>query len=135
MTRPSGRLRYTVCIDFDGTVVDHAFPEIGTLKPGAKEAIQKIHKHYAVVISSCRSSALFRKPNPEICIPDQGAPDGRDYIEEMRSFLLANEIPFDRIDMGDEGKVVAVAYIDDRGMRFTDNWREISEELCHLRNA
>lgn len=34
----------TVAIDFDGTIVDDNFPEIGELKPFAKEAINTIAK-------------------------------------------------------------------------------------------
>lgn len=121
--------RYTICIDFDGTIVDHAFPEIGALKPGAREAITRLHQHYRIVISSCRSSALFKQKDPPIQIPGQGAPDGRDYNNEMHDFLIANGIPFDRIDMGDEGKIVAVAYIDDKGIRFDNNWNEIADQI------
>lgn len=123
--------RYTICIDFDGTIVEHAFPEIGALKPGAKEAITRLHKHYRIVISSCRSSALFKQKNPPIQIPGQGAPDGRDYTMEMYDFLLTNGIPFDGIDFGDQGKIVAVAYIDDKGIRYNNNWPEIANELLH----
>lgn len=121
--------RYTVCVDFDGTIVDHAFPEIGQLKPGVREALQRLNARFDVVISSCRASALFRRPNAEKAIPDQFPADGRDYVAEMEAFLKREEIPYSRIDRGDEGKVVAVAYIDDRGIRFEDNWDTIVARL------
>ena len=111
-------MKPTISVDFDGTICEHKFPSIGPLKPGAKEALQKLSKKYTIVISSCRGSKLFNrrfKDNP--------------YIEEMREFLVKNGIPFDRIDMGDEGKVVAIHYIDDRAIDFKNNWDDIVKEL------
>lgn len=122
-------MKYTLCVDFDGTIVDHAFPEIGALKPGVREALTKLAERYVIVISSCRTSALFRKEKPEVAIPDQILPSARNFEAEMRKFLLDNEIPHDRIDMGDEGKVVALHYIDDRGVRFKDNWEHIAASI------
>lgn len=122
-------LKYTICVDFDGTIVDHAFPEIGILKPGVREALEKLSEHFTIVISSCRTSQLFKKEKPEICIPDQLNACGRDYAGEMRAFLDEHKIPYDRIDMGDEGKVVAIAYIDDRAYRFENNWEQLCKQL------
>ena len=39
-----------VCIDFDGTIVDHAFPEIGDPVPGAIEEIKRIQEAGAKII-------------------------------------------------------------------------------------
>ena len=39
-----------ICIDFDGTVVDHAFPEIGAPVPGAIEWLLKLNKLGAKLI-------------------------------------------------------------------------------------
>lgn len=122
-------MKYTLCVDFDGTIVDHAFPEIGALKPGVKEALDRLSKKFVIVVSSCRSSALFKKENPERAIPDQINACGRNFTEEMRDFLVKNEIPFDRIDMGDEGKIVALHYVDDRGIRFQNNWDFIADAI------
>lgn len=130
--------KWTICVDFDGTIVEHRFPEIGPIYPGAKEALQKLSEKYTIVISSCRASALFRKLNPESAIPDQHPPDGRDYVKEMEDFLVKNEIPFDRIDRGDEGKVVAVAYIDDRAVHFNPRerpWPVIAEAILDPEEA
>lgn len=110
-------MKQTLSVDFDGTIVDHAFPLIGGLKPGVKEAITKLKEKYTIVISSCRASQLFNRGKPN------------KYVEEMRKFLDDNDIPYDRIDEGDEGKIVAVAYIDDRGIRYQDNWAQIAESL------
>jgi len=89
------------------------------LKPGAVEAIKKLFEKYDIVISSCRASTMF---NPK-------GPGTSPAYKEMVKFLYDNGIPFTRIDNGTEGKVVAIAYIDDRGISFNDNWDEIARKL------
>lgn len=116
------RRHWTVAIDFDGTIVDHAFPDIGELKAGAKEAIEKLYEEYEIVISSCRASKLYEESRKE-----------RDFVQEMELFLIENGIPFDRIDRGDEGKVVAVAYIDDRAKEFVGWDKEYLEPKAPVR--
>jgi hypothetical protein len=39
-----------ICVDFDGTIVDHRFPEIGPPVPGALEWMQKWHQAGARLI-------------------------------------------------------------------------------------
>jgi len=109
----------TIVIDFDGTICGHAFPEIGEVKPGVKAALEKLRQHFEIVISSCRASKMFRN--------EDGSPSH--HVDAMVSWLDWHGIPYDRIDMGDEGKVVATAYIDDRAIRFEDNWEEITDQL------
>lgn len=163
--------RYTISVDFDGTIVHHRFPEIGELKPGAKDALTRLIEKYDIVISSCRASALFRKKPDGLsvdrltyiaerhassrfphfdsaafatdveeylhelrdgAIPDMVRADGRDYVAEMKKFLDDNGIPYTRIDNGDEGKVVAVAYIDDRAILYGGSayeWEAIAKQL------
>ena len=97
-----------IAVDFDGTVVEHLYPEIGTLKTGAKEALQTFRKAgHKIAIWTCRS--------------------GKEE-EAVRRFLLANDIPFDTInapvagaDLGTR-KIYADLYIDDKGLRYEDNW-------------
>lgn len=110
-------MKKTISVDFDGTIVEHAFPEIGDLKPGVKDALTRLSQTYEIVISSCRASALFAGAHRV------------DYVQRMKEFLDENQIPYDRIDMGNEGKIVAVAYIDDRGIEFKDNWHDIADRL------
>ena len=100
-----------IAIDFDGTVVDHEFPRIGALKPGAREALQAFRKAgHKIIIWTCRHGA---------------------HEKEVRVFLTENDIPFDTInnpimgaDLGTR-KVYADLYIDDKGIRYEDNWDEL----------
>lgn len=39
-----------LCVDFDGTVVDHRYPEIGAAAPGAITWLKKLQRHGAKII-------------------------------------------------------------------------------------
>jgi len=114
-----------ICVDFDGTVVDHEYPGIGALKPGVREALESFrHLGYKIIISSCRTCMWY----PEVFnIYGDHLPVARDrrVVKEMVAFLDANQIPYDEIDDGTKGKPVADFYIDDKAIRFEDNWPEI----------
>jgi hypothetical protein len=45
----------------------------------------------------------------------------------MKMFLDANDVPYDEIDDGTKGKPFCSLYIDDKGLRFTNNWSEIAD--------
>jgi hypothetical protein len=100
-----------IAVDFDGTVVDHRYPKIGELKEGAKEALQAFRKAgHKIAIWTCRMGQEEK---------------------DVRAFLVANEIPFDTVnapimgaDLGTR-KIYADVYIDDKGIRFEDNWNDL----------
>lgn len=113
-------------IDFDGTLCDFAFPNTGTVKKGAKEALNLFRQlGYKIVISSCRTSnwypEIFAEKNDLDKLPIQ-----RDRVKEMIQFLHDNELPYDIIDDGTKGKPYGSFYVDDRGLRFEDNWNQIA---------
>ncbi len=91
-------------IDFDGTIVTPEYPGIGIIRPGAARTIQEMKAHgHTVIIWTCR--------------------EGR-RLEEMKCFLRAAGIPFDRVNdhslemlrvfQNNPRKVYADVYIDDR---------------------
>jgi hypothetical protein len=114
----------TVCVDFDGTLCDSAYPNIGPLKEGAKEALQTFRNlGCRIIISSCRSCHWHY----DVYGGDPGQPVfERTRMKEMIAFLDTFQIPYDIIDDGSLGKVVADYYIDDKAIRFVDNWGEIA---------
>ena len=119
MTPPFGFLKtrarpnqtLIIAVDFDGTVVEHEYPAIGGLKPGAKEALIELKKAgHKIIIWTCRI--------------------GKEE-QEVRQFLKEQEIPFDTVntpiagaDLGTR-KIYADIYIDDKGLRFENNWEVI----------
>jgi 5'(3')-deoxyribonucleotidase len=114
-------LRGVIAIDFDGTIVEHDFPHIGALKPKAKEMINELYKAYEIVIWTCRNNLYLSAGQPN-------------YLEEARAFLDKEGIKYDRIDAGQQGKIIANYYIDDRGIAFKDNWPQIASSLLNPKN-
>lgn len=104
----------SLVLDFDGTIVDHCFPDIGPIKPGAIEAITRLRTKFHIIISSARNSSVF---------------ESRSSHDEMVKFIQENNIPHDQIDDGSFGKLPAIAYIDDRAVEFKDNWLEIASRF------
>lgn len=105
-------------IDFDGTIVEHEYPEIGKLKNNAGEVLIKIRNAgHKIIIWTCR----YSEKDLNNCI----------------TFLLSNGIPFDEINKNLTGinfnpypKIYADIYIDDRDI-FCDkiNWFDIERRL------
>jgi predicted kinase len=86
--------------DFDGTIVDNKFPEIGEIIDGTVEKLNTLYEDLEniIIVWTCR---------------------GENYTNEMRQFLLKNKIPFDFINENpifDTGsrKIFAHEYYDDR---------------------
>jgi len=106
-----------IAVNFDGTIVEHAFPKIGKLKPGAVEALQAFHEAgHRVIVTSCRNNMNLNTGSIA-------------HLLAMKGFLECNGLNFCRIDYGNQGKVLADVYIDDRGITYSDNWDEIREAL------
>jgi haloacid dehalogenase-like hydrolase len=103
-----------IVVDFDGTIVEHEFPEIGSLKTGVIEALSAFRREgHEIVISSGRNSISMNKK----------------FQKEMIEFLDEKKVPYDFIDDGKSGKIIADFYIDDRAIRFENNWKEITRKL------
>jgi hypothetical protein len=117
--------RGTVVVDFDGTICEHRFPAFGEPIAGAREALQRLkHAGFWIIIQTVRTSSYYRTVGmyqPEVNSP-----------EAVRAYLEHHQIPFDEIWLPD--KPVAMAYIDDRGLRLVgdrkrSNWQDIVEFL------
>lgn len=94
-------------IDFDGTICEHQFPEIGEPKEKAIEVMQALDKAgFKIVIHTCRA-------NPSI-----GGQEASDkYVQEMEDWLKENKIPYDEVWRG-IGKPIGHLYIDDHALPF-----------------
>jgi hypothetical protein len=113
-----------IAVDFDGTLCEHSFPEIGALRPGAREALTMFRDiGYKVLIYTCRTSHWHY----DIFGGDPEQPTlERERVQEMIVWLAKHEIPYDEIDDGSRGKPLADYYIDDKGIRFNNNWGRIA---------
>lgn len=92
--------------DFDGTLVENDFPNIGDILSGRVEYLNNLWEDLAnvIIIWTCRSG---------------------DFQNQMKGFLLKNKIPFDFINENPmfpvgEQKIFAHVYYDDRNGWFPE---------------
>ena len=104
-----------VAVDFDGTLHDGEYPQIGEIMPGAAKAMQALHDDgHTIIIWSCRAG---------------------DRLNEMLDWLDAEEIPYDYVNEhasevietfhSDSRKVYADVYIDDHNIGGLPSWHRI----------
>jgi hypothetical protein len=106
----------SIVVDFDGVICKHRFPDVGEPTEGVIEALNTLKKAgYRIVIHSCRTSFQFR----DLLIGDQ--------FERIKDYMKHYKLPFDDIWAPD--KPIGVAYVDDKGINFNNNWSEITEKL------
>jgi len=113
-----------IAVDFDGTLVENRYPEIGALKDGAKEIMRRLYAdgHY-IILWTCRT--------------------GKPLIDAI-NFLLENGMSFSRVNDhnpdnlaqyggGAEGKkIFAHVYIDDQHVGKLPDWPDIYEYICNM---
>src|SRR5262245_8214615 len=125
MTMPNTPHRGIIVVDLDGTICEHRYPAFGEPIAGAKEALQRLKTAgFWIVIHTVRTSSSFQAA--EDYVAEVNSP------EAVRAFLHRHQIPYDEIWMHD--KPLAVAYIDDRGLRLMgnrakSNWQDIADAL------
>lgn len=102
--------RLVLGVDFDGTIVEEAFPNIGAIKPRTVDLMKKaIAKGHLVIVWTARSGVA---------------------VTEATNFLHENNIPFHYINenpedpwaiRGEQGrKIFCDFYLDDRAVHIDD---------------
>lgn len=106
--------KFVIAVDFDGTIVEQFYPEIGELKENAKKVINKLYDEgHTIIIWTCRCNAH----------------DEIEDLTNMKYFLEFNGIKYHKINenadcvtFGCKPKIYADVYVDDRNLIHTDNW-------------
>ena len=94
-----------VAVDYDHTIKDN---EANTPMAGVGEALQELRaRGIRILIHSCNDPDYIRQQLQEWGIVVDGVWDG-------------------------VGKPVCVAYIDDRGLRFTGDWQQTTADILRL---
>lgn len=104
-----------IAIDFDGTIVEDNYPEIGKLKQNADLIIQELKKDgHFIIIWTCRANKS---------------------LQEAVDFLRKNQIPFDSVNSHEPQnilsygvgavKVYADVYIDNNQVGGLPRWDDI----------
>lgn len=113
-----------ICVDFDGTVVRHAFPKIGEPLPGAFEVLKELKAAgYRLILWTCREDG-----------------NGKNYLTEAVEFCRKNGVEFDahnetikeaefREDGVDLRKPYCRYFIDDRNLGGFPGWDVVREVI------
>lgn len=111
-----------ISVDFDGTIVEHAFPEVGEPLEGAIQTLKDMQAAGGIlVLNTCREDETHRP-----------------FLSEAVSFLKKNGVEFASVNVNrleDEfrekpgRKVYANIYIDDRNFGGFPGWAKIREGL------
>lgn len=115
-----------IAIDFDGTIVEDKWPELGRFAPFAIETITQFKKDgHKLILNTCREGELLREALKKLTANG---------IE----FDFVNDNPEARAKWGDCRKAYADIYIDDHNafIRKTDNgcvdWLWIQRQYTNL---
>lgn len=116
--------RKIAVIDFDGTIIKHAFPEIGEAMEGAFEVMKELKAAgWVLILYTCREDEPRRK-----------------YLTEAVEFCLVNGVEFDGVnqtplehEFRDEKslrrKPYGDVYIDDRNIGGFVGWDKVKAVL------
>ena len=114
---------YSICVDFDGTLVEAKWPDMGDWMPGAVDAMFELHGlGFGLICNSARLNPY--NPYSGTLRPDIEV--NNDYALMRKKFDDAG-LTFIDIWRG-EGKPSCFAYIDDRGIHYTGSpgsWRAV----------
>jgi hypothetical protein len=107
---------WVLAIDFDGTIVDHAFPDIGEIKPDAKEIINRLYEEgYYICVWSCRTG--FNLIDAVNWLNDNG----------IQYHKFNEGPPLECVGFSSHPKIYANIYIDDSNLGGLPSWKEIYE--------
>lgn len=99
-----------VAVDFDGV--------IGVNFSKARHFLNVLkNKGHTIVIWSSRNNSRQHGKNKLKLMSD------------MKKLLDENDIPYDEIDDGSVGKFHAQVYIDDKAIKFDNNWEEMVSKI------
>lgn len=105
----------TIAVDFDGTIVEHAYPQIGKPIPFAIDVLKKLQQeeHHTLVLWSVREGDLLQ--------------EAIDYcLERGLEFYAANKnYPGETAEDNPPRKLTADLFIDDRNIGGLVDWGTI----------
>jgi hypothetical protein len=114
--RPIMERKPTIVVDFDGVICENKFPDDGEPLEDVREALNTLKKAgYHITIHTRRTSSFFKK----LLVHNQ--------FQWIEDYMEYYKLHFDDIWMPD--KPVADAYIDNKAIKFDNNWGEITEEI------
>lgn len=108
-----------IAIDFDGTIVEHRYPDIGRQRPFAFEALKALQaKGHRLILWTHRSGEYLEQA-VEYC-----------HKHGLEFYAVNRNYPEEKWDVLDSRKILADLYIDDRNLGGLPSWTEIYQMIC-----
>jgi len=108
-----------IAVDFDGTIVEHRFPEIGRERPFAFDTLKALQKKgFRIILWTHRSGDLLK--------------EAVDYCRKngLEFYAVNKNFPEEKWDTEESRKISADIYIDDRNLGGIPSWGEIYRMIC-----
>lgn len=112
-----------VLVDFDNTLCQWAYPDMGDPIPGARYFMQTL------IARGLRPVVWSSRMSPEIYTDEERA----QAIEKIAAWLAKHRIPYDSIDTGESGKRLCLAYVDDRGVHANGQFSAMLRRIEQIR--
>jgi hypothetical protein len=126
------KFKPVIAVDWDGTCVESVWPKKGDWLPGAKKALKRLTRDYTVNIWTTRIVGVNFFNLNEV-LPRELVEKEIAYIRGMLDDAGLQEVEiFETYPHGVPGKLGAVAYIDDKAVRFDGNWPRTLRQLNRL---
>lgn len=108
-----------IAVDFDGTIVEHRFPDIGRVRPFAFETLLELQaKSHKLILWTHRSGRLLEEA-VEFC-RNNG----------LTFYAINKNYPEEKWFEHESRKILADLYIDDRNLGGVPPWGEIFRMIC-----
>ena len=116
----------TIAVDFDGTIVEHAYPKIGKPIPFAIDILKKIQQeeHHTLVLWTVREGKLLQ--------------EAIDYCENqgLKFYTHNKNFPGEDFEAGKDSRKLSVdLFIDDRNVGGLPDWSAIYKIIKSGRNS
>jgi hypothetical protein len=117
------RANREVCVDFDGTLAQWAYPDLGPPTPDSHEAMRRLQEMgYRIIVWTSRMS-------PQVYTREERD----DTFYKIKNWLDIYSMPYDEIDRGDTGKRLSAMWIDDKAIQYTGCWDKVIERATLMK--
>ena len=108
-----------LAIDFDGTIVEHRYPEIGRIRPFAFETLKALQtKNHQLILWTHRSGKELEEA-VQFC-----------KSHGLEFYAVNKNYPEETWNENDSRKILADIYIDDRNLGGIPSWGEVFRVIC-----
>ena len=117
--------RLTLAIDFDNTIAENDYPQIGPLIKNAKKYVNKLYDDgHFIIINTCRAGREEKEAAHFL------------YMNGVRFNLINQNNPHKILMFGEDcRKISADIYVDDKNLGGLPPWKEIYERINAFANG